>query len=110
MSKNAFDDQAPNEILQEKQNEFEKYDKALLMLDLDSLAGITLSNSESGMVHPYPSSVAGHKMFSFVINLMAMAKVNIQAQKWVVVFDLKSAIEKILYKVSEVADDNPKFG
>lgn len=68
LDNNAFDESKIMENINEKLQELGAYDRSLLIIDMDSLCGVNISKSESGMGPTTSNSLSNAKLFSFGIH------------------------------------------
>ena len=72
------------ETISEKLNEISEYPRSLLVIDVDSLAGVSVSVSESGMGPSSSYSVTNTKLFSFVVHIAKTKPIFLEdKQIWV---------------------------
>ena len=72
----AYDDNKAAEIFQEKVDESCQYKSSLLIVDLDSLVGSSVSVTDSSMGQSVSSSITNTRMFQLVVNLTNMRTIS----------------------------------
>jgi hypothetical protein len=72
----AYDDSKAAEIIQEKIDECTKYAKAIAIVDLDSIVGLTDSESSSSMGLSSSYSIANMRMFSLMMNILEKKNIS----------------------------------
>lgn len=85
LDNNAFDESKIMENINEKFQELGAYDRSLLIVDMDSLCGVNLSKSESGMGPTTSYSLSNSKLFHLGIHWIN-TKVQMSESKeiWIV--------------------------
>ncbi len=68
LNNSSFDDSKTLENLADKIQEISQYDRSMLILDVDSLAGTSCSKSESSMGPSDSYSISNQKLFSFIVH------------------------------------------
>jgi hypothetical protein len=72
----AYDDSKAAEIIQEKIDECTKYAKSIAIIDLDSIVGLTDSESSSNMGLSSSYSIANMRMFSLMMNILEKKNIS----------------------------------
>ena len=85
------------ENISEKMSEFENYDKSLLIIDVDSMCGLTESLSKSNMGISNSYNLSDAKIYTLMLHY-AKTKANILKNKeyWVALVCNKVEMTKIL--------------
>jgi len=81
----AFDEQTMMETLTERLQECRGYNKSMLIVDLDSLVGVSISESISNMGPSTSSSFVRQNLFSWVCNALNRAQIVNGIEHWVFV-------------------------
>ena len=68
LSNNAFDTSKILENLNEKMQEFSQYNRSMLVIDVDSIVGVTESISESNMGPSSSYSLGDQSLFKVVVH------------------------------------------
>ena len=84
LDSNAFDESKIMENINEKLQELGAYDRSLLIIDMDSLCGVNVSKSESGMGPTSSSSLSNPKLFNFSIHsINTKVQMTVNKEIWI---------------------------
>lgn len=94
-SNSAFDDNTAFEILGEKLDEALQYEKVALIIDAESLTGVTENESQSNMGPSTSFSIQNHKMWSWIVNAVKRCAIGEGKEHWVFVVAEHSHMTKL---------------
>jgi len=80
----AYDEQTRMEVLTDRQQECRGYSKSLMIIDLDSLVGVSMSNSISNMGPSLSYSFVNQNLFSWACDTMNRSEIlpNAGIERW----------------------------
>jgi hypothetical protein len=97
LSNNAFDETKIMENITEKMQEFDCYDKSMLIIDVDSIAGMVSSTSHSSMGPSTSFSLADNKLYSKIIHYAnSKPKILNNSEYWVALISRNPELSKMI--------------
>ena len=86
LSNNAFDETKVKENINEKMQEFNNYEKSMLIIDFDSLVGVSRSVSNSNMGPSTSFSVSDPRIYNLILHYAtALPQISDKTEYWVAV-------------------------
>ena len=84
LANNAFDESKVKENINEKMQEFNNYEKSLLIIDFDSLVGVSKSTSTSSMGVSTSYNVSDPKIYNLILHYAtSLASISLSSEYWV---------------------------
>lgn len=97
LANNAFDESKIKENITEKMQEFNCYEKSLLIVDVDSLAGMTKSVSESSMGGSTSYNLSDSKVYSMIIHYArSLPKILQNSEYWVALISKNKELSNMI--------------
>ena len=97
LANNAFDETKIKENITEKMQEFNSYEKSLLIVDVDSLVGMVKSVNESSMGISNSYSLSDSKLYSMIIHYArSLPKLLSSSEYWVALISKNKELSNMI--------------